>query len=194
MTEWLHSKLIDESSSFCKSVVRHLEGNQAGLYSSSEAFSRFIDGGGNVPLYERAVDHAQQLITSEFGSDMTRMSLLDLGAGTGKLLIPLLSRLQHVKELRIVLVDAEEGMMKGLKEKVLECRPDADVVTLVANFVDFVNSEDEEFDVCISSFALHYCPVGDDRTMVLKWYTRTSSFFFFVCFSDHFLNKDLREC
>ncbi len=121
-------------------------------------------------------------MTEEFGPNVTSLSILDLGAGTGKLLLPLVSRLNHVKELSFVLVDAEEAMMNGLRDKLLSIRPDAKIETVVMDFVSFVRSrednDDQVFDVCLSSFAMHYCPAGEPRMEVFFFF-----FFFFFFFN-----------
>ncbi len=173
MEEWLLKRCAErsESSPFCRALVAHLRaGSDVSLYSSAEAFSAFVDNGGNVGLYEQCVRQARQAVEEARITGTFR--LLDLGSGTGKLLLPLLEQLApqlEGLEVRVTLVDAEEGMMEGLRERVKRLLPDSAVVESVkATFGEYVDTCEEEYDICLSSFALHYC-VGAERRRVLEW-------------------------
>jgi hypothetical protein len=134
MSDWLRCQCLSSPHSrFAAAVIRHLDRKEEkNLYSSSVAFESFINGGGNVPLYEHAVHTAFDCLKQErFGKKLSLLvwaengfdSVLrnvskDLGCGTGKLFLPLLSKMSHVQHLHVVLVDSEEAMMNGLRDKV----------------------------------------------------------------------------
>ena len=182
--------LIDQceshgDSKFLQAVVRHLQEDTASaLYESkekAEAFEAFINGGGNVPLYEEAVRIAMGHVEQLRGGD-EKLSIVDLGCGTGKLLLPLLERLKEKNTCvgRVVLMDKNRAMFDTLESQVrnivgLECRID-----LVENsFKDFCQREEYEedvFDVAISSFALHYT-VGEEREIALRWIAKHAAMF-----------------
>ncbi len=58
----------------------HLAGGPSDVYSEPEAFRRFIDGGGNIALYERA---GRALATAH--GERRPASVLDIGCGDGRL-------------------------------------------------------------------------------------------------------------
>lgn len=82
-------------------AARHLEklrehGEQP-LYSQSDAFSAFILGGGNLPLY----DGARQLLLERLQA-IAPMSLLDIGTGEGSIIVPVARQLSLVPTLTFV--------------------------------------------------------------------------------------------
>jgi hypothetical protein len=56
------------------------------VYASGEAFSAFIRGGGNIPLYERTSSALRNVY-----QQYEELSLLDIGVGDGMALLPALS-------------------------------------------------------------------------------------------------------
>jgi SAM-dependent methyltransferase len=165
--------------SFLGTVKTHLleKEKEKELYAdtqSAAAFEAFINYGGNVIVYDECVKQA----TPFFQTEQKSLSVLDLGCGGGKLLLPIVESLKNNTgvEYTFHLVDANLAMMEGLREKVLEILPLATVILKQANFLDFVNECEEEFDICLSSFALHYS-VGEERTAVLKWIRQSCRLF-----------------
>lgn len=156
-----------------------------GRYDSSAAFEAFIGGGGNVGVYAEATAKLRGCIEAVLVSRSGSLSLLDLGAGTGKLLLPLLSALlpllRDVASISIVLVDASAPMLAGLEEKIMGLIPHAHVSTFVGTFSEFVAQDEGEFDFCISSFALHYTQISE-RIPILKWIFQSCQRFYLVEF------------
>ena len=158
-----------EENSFLEAVKIHLlEKDNKTLYSeekSADAFKCFVNNGGNVGLYDRCVQKALP-----FFKKPKHLSILDLGCGGGKLLLPVLEALKDTRGdmISLCLVDLNMAMMEGLKEKVLQILPHADVTLKEASFAAFAEECEEEFDLCLSSFAMHYS-VGEERAKVLNW-------------------------
>lgn len=162
-----------EKGSFLEAVVRYLLGGRnRNVYGSAEgveAFKTFVRGGGNVPLYEACREKVVNLLTKAPQTNQRRpIRFLDLGCGSGQLLIPLLERWKPRREMHITLVDTSP-LADGLVERVRACLPEGSVVRhLQMSFKDFCREVDDDFDVCLSSFALHYS-VGLEREHILDW-------------------------
>lgn len=86
------NRLFHEAAIYMQRVAR--EGKQH-VYVSADAFTAFITGGGNVPLYA-ATSHALHQIYCEYQT----LTLLDIGVGNGHALLPALA--QHVHHIGLL--------------------------------------------------------------------------------------------
>ncbi|MBB5953587.1 SAM-dependent methyltransferase [Saccharothrix tamanrassetensis] len=116
------------------------------VYDQPAAFKAFINGGGNIDLYEAVTSALADLY------DRARpASLLDIGCGDGRALLPALnayrpSRLTLVEPSAALLDVAVRGVPDGIE---LDARN-----TTVEPFV----TSGGQFDVAQSTFALHALP------------------------------------
>lgn len=121
------------------------------VYDQPAAFTAFIRGGGNVGLYE-AVSRALAARYAEVES------LLDIGCGDGKALVPAL-RGHHpavtLVEPSRALLDAAVAALDGFA-----------VTAHNTDAATFAESVEDRFDLAESTFALHALP-HEDRTAVL---------------------------
>lgn len=117
-TEALASCADDCSTPFLRGVARHHSALVASdaLYVAPDAFEAFVEHGGNVPLYEQAASCLVAQLTPLFSAHAGELRLLDLGAGTGRLLVPLLARLPPHEPLVVVLVDQSAAMLGTLRD------------------------------------------------------------------------------
>jgi SAM-dependent methyltransferase len=136
-------------------LLRHLDRGEGDVYGSPAAFERFIDGGGNVALYERA--HAA---LAERHARHGPATVLDLGCGDGRLslaaLQPGLTRLDLVEPSAELLATAQARLAGH--PVVAHQRTAQELVDTLADEVGW--------DIAQSTFALHAVPPAD-RARVL---------------------------
>ena len=158
------------------------------LYGSSkqaEVFEAFICNGQNVHVMQKGPQFAAEKIL-EFCKKKKKQTvkILDLGIGGGMFMTPIANMLLgHSIKLEIVGVDQSAEMLA--KISVGELENVARIECVHKGFLDYVqeemeNATDEEdqfkFDVCLSSFALHYLEQGE-RSKVLQWVRERSRLF-----------------
>eukprot|EP01116_Phalansterium_solitarium_P006016 TRINITY_DN18324_c0_g1_i1.p1 TRINITY_DN18324_c0_g1~~TRINITY_DN18324_c0_g1_i1.p1 ORF type:complete len:317 (+),score=94.96 TRINITY_DN18324_c0_g1_i1:92-1042(+) len=134
----------------------------AGVYDSPQAFTAFINGGSNVPLYE-AVSAA---LRAEYAAAAGPLRLLDIGVGSGRALLPAL----HERVAHVDLVEPspllEECIEKIAQHSVgVKAHP-----VKIEEFMQqsFDADAGRRWDVAQSSFALQSLPASE-RAVVLRW-------------------------
>ncbi|GAB6902247.1 class I SAM-dependent methyltransferase [Kineosporia succinea] len=142
-----------------RALARFLETDHAeGVYAAPEAFEAFIDGGGNVPLYE-AVSRELAAICEK----ARVQSLLDIGCGNGRALLP---ALRAYAPARVDLVEPSDALLTtavgGLPEEVTS----RTWPTTVQAFLEGLPTH-EHWDLAQSTFALHTLP-HEERSHVLE--------------------------
>ncbi|MCP2163411.1 class I SAM-dependent methyltransferase [Goodfellowiella coeruleoviolacea] len=123
------------------------------VYDQPAAFEAFINGGGNIGLY-RAVSAALAGIY-----DRTRpASLLDIGCGDGRALLPSLAAGHRPSALTLVEPAAPllAAAVRGLAERGLDRGLDLDARN--TRVEPFAAALDTAFDLAQSTFALHTLP------------------------------------
>jgi hypothetical protein len=132
------------------------EGKQQ-VYTSPEAFTAFIRGGGNIPLYQ-AVSAALQQVYLRY----ERMRLLDIGVGDGLALVPALTG----SVADVTLVEPSAALLAETQARLDErgVRYQAYAEPLQA----FVGHARGDWDVTQATFSLQSIP-HDQRSALLLW-------------------------
>lgn len=123
------------------------------VYDQPAAFTAFIRGGGNVGLYE-AVSRA----LAERYRRLGVRSLVDIGCGDGRALLPALA---VTPVPAVTLVEPSRALL----DAALAAAP-GDVTAFAGDAAAFVAGLDGRFDLAESTFALHALP-HEDRSAVL---------------------------
>jgi SAM-dependent methyltransferase len=144
-------------SRLADALLRHLEGGEGGrgVYTDPAAFERFIDGGGNVALYQRA--HAA---LAERHARLAPDTVVDLGCGDGRLtgaaIRPGLERLD--------LVEPSAELLAAARER-LRGQPIVAHQSTAQQLVDTL-PDGARWDVAQSTFALHAVPPADRQRVL----------------------------
>ena len=129
-----------------------------GVYDAPAAFEAFVEGGGNIPLYQ-----ATSAALAGLYDQHRPAALLDIGCGNGRALLPALRAAGHQPD-RITLVEPSEALLStavaGLPAAEVQTLP-----TTIQAFLDGLGPE-SHWPVAQSTFALHTIP-HDARTAVL---------------------------
>jgi hypothetical protein len=127
------------------------------VYLSPEAFSAFIRGGSNVPLYEATSTALRQAYTQDGAT-----SLLDIGVGDGLALLPALT--PAITKLDLVepsaaLLDATSARLsaRGIAHRAFN-----------QTLQDFVATARESWDIIQATFSLQSI-APTERTPLLAW-------------------------
>ncbi|GAA3853486.1 class I SAM-dependent methyltransferase [Saccharothrix violaceirubra] len=138
-----------------RALARHLSGPAAGhVYDQPAAFGAFIAGGGNVGLYAAVVD----VLAATYATRLPD-SLLDVGCGDGRALVPALHR-GHRPD-HISLVEPSAALLAAAERALI-----GPVVSYNTTVQDFLTATRDRFDLVQSTFALHALP-HDERDTVL---------------------------
>lgn len=130
-------------------------GAAADVYGSADAFTAFINGGGNVALYQA---------TSQFLADLYRDlgpddRLLDLGTGDGRALVPALQALEAASLPAVTAVEPSDRLSAVLSERLAALpRVRSRVLTLTAQELA---DADETFTLAQATFAMQSLPVPE---------------------------------
>jgi hypothetical protein len=140
-----------------KYVNRVQRDDKSGVYVSPEAFSAFIRGGGNVPLYENT-SAALKRVYEQHNS----LSLLDIGAGDGLALLPALTpNIRHLDVLEPSLAMLNQAS-DALNRRSVEHRAiNATVQQLMLTGIG-------HYDVIQSTYAMQSLR-PEERPSVLAW-------------------------
>ena len=146
---------------FTEAVIylhRVLEAGKQGVYVTGEAFSKFIRGGGNVPLYEN-LSSTLCKVYQEYDA----LHLLDVGVGDGMALLPALT--DNIKQLDIL--EPSEIMFKTVCTHLQE----RGIMYRAANSTlqEFIATRTETWDVIESTFCLHTLP-PEERPEMFSWF------------------------
>jgi ubiquinone/menaquinone biosynthesis C-methylase UbiE len=131
-------------------LAEHLEATRDGsVYDQPAAFEAFIDGGGNVGLYRAATEALGRVYAEARPS-----SLLDVGCGDGRALLPALASAHAPDSVTLVepstaLLTAAVAALDGYDVDARHTRVEPFAAALPADAV---------FDVAQSTFALHTLP------------------------------------
>ncbi|MFI9814290.1 class I SAM-dependent methyltransferase [Saccharothrix variisporea] len=129
------------------------------VYDRPAAFTAFIDGGGNVGLYQAVARGLAGLYDAERPG-----TLLDVGCGDGRALVPSLEKARH-RPRRVTLVEPSAALLAGAVERLR----DVEGVTVDARNVrveEFLREAAQRIDLVQSTFALHALP-HDERDAAL---------------------------
>ncbi len=138
-------------------LARYLETQGSeGVYTTPAGFEAFIEGGGNVPLYQ-----AVSAALAELYDQHRPASLLDIGSGNGRALGPALQAADH-RPVRVDLLEPSEALLKAALEKISAHRTFS---STVQEMLDQVEPE-TRWDIAQSTFALHNLTY-DERTEAL---------------------------
>jgi SAM-dependent methyltransferase len=144
-------------------LAAYLAGDHNGaVYDQPAAFTAFIRGGGNAPLYEAVTEALAGVYAAQRPA-----RLLDVGCGDGTALIPALSRSAHIPA-RVDLVEPSAALLEGAVTGIRAAGIPAAVRTWPTGVQDFLAELPDEasWPVVQSTFALHALPPGE-RSAVL---------------------------
>lgn len=133
-------------------------GGKDDVYASGEAFASYVRGGGNIPLYAATVD-ALRRVYSEYES----VSLLDIGAGDGRALLPALP--PHLARLDVI--EPSAVMLERLRAELDSLR--IPYHSFNGTLEDFTATLPKfKWDVMQGTFSLQSIP-PDERAPLLEW-------------------------
>ncbi len=138
-------------------LARVAEGGSASVYVTGDAFTAFIRGGGNVPLYE----HTSAALRAVY-SAYAQFSLLDVGVGDGLALLPALTPAVQ----RLDLVEPSAALLAHTCAAL-----DARGIAYQAHAVPiqaFAAPASTRWDLAQATFSLQSLPPAD-RTEALRW-------------------------
>ncbi|AMV09109.1 hypothetical protein AC028_03295 [Xanthomonas citri pv. aurantifolii] len=121
------------------------------VYDQPAAFTAFIQGGGNVGLYE-AVSAALAERYRRHGID----SLLDIGCGNGQALIAALALARAVPIARVGLIEPALPLLEAARPGVIRSAPGASLYTWAVGLEQFLDTPVDlpRWALCQSTFAL----------------------------------------
>lgn len=132
----------------------YLAGDADGaVYDRPAAFTAFIRGGGNVGLYEAVSD----ALAGQYDQHEIR-SLLDIGCGDGRALVPALSG----RPVAVTLVEPSRALL----DAAVAALDGIPVTVHNTDAATFARTVDGRFDLAESTFALHALP-HEERSAVL---------------------------
>jgi SAM-dependent methyltransferase len=132
------------------------------VYDQPAAFTAFIRGGGNVPLYAAVAEALGHIYTAQQPA-----RLLDIGCGDGTALIPALSRSTYIPA-HVDLIEPSAALLEAAVTGLRAAKIRATVRTWPVTAQDFVAELPDEasWPVVQSTFALHTLP-AQERSAVL---------------------------
>ena len=163
----LRSVRGDDATLLGRALAQYLsaaQGDRArgqALYDQPAAFQAFINGGGNVGLY----DATARALARVHDSCEEAPTLIDIGCGDGAALIPALT-FSRRQPARVDLVDASESLLATALGRLRELAVAAHVHPVTAQAFAGDLRPDHHWHVVQSTFALHTVP-HDERTTVL---------------------------
>ncbi|GAB3254830.1 class I SAM-dependent methyltransferase [Kineosporia babensis] len=131
-------------------------GSAEGVYATPEGFEAFIEGGGNIPLYQ-----ATSAALAELYDEHRPASLLDIGCGNGRALLPALRSAEHAPP-QIDLLEPSEALLAGVQQAVAARRVWPCSLQTMLEAVE----PETHWDLAQSTFALHNLP-HQERTQAL---------------------------
>jgi SAM-dependent methyltransferase len=155
----------DGGSLLGSALAVYLTGDHGGtVYDQPAAFSAFIRGGGNVPLYAAVAEALGSTYTAQQPA-----RLLDIGCGDGTALIPALSRSTHIPEC-IDLIEPSAALLEAAVTGLRAARIPATVRTWPITAQDFVAELPDEasWPLVQSTFALHALPAEERSAALAK--------------------------
>lgn len=117
------------------------------VYDEPAAFQAFVDGGGNVPLYEAVSDTLAGLY-----SVYDVRSLVDLGCGDGRAVLPALRRARP-GVTSVDLVEPAADLLADARTRAADLP--VEIRTWPQTAQDFLRQPGNEWELAESTFALH---------------------------------------
>jgi SAM-dependent methyltransferase len=148
----------EEGSLLGSALAVYLAGDHGGtVYDQPAAFTAFIRGGGNVPLYAAAAEALGSIYTARQPA-----RLLDIGCGDGTALIPALSRSTHIPA-HIDLIEPSAPLLEAAVTGLRAAGAPAKVRTWPVTVQDFVAQlpDQASWPLVQSTFALHALPAQE---------------------------------
>ena len=152
------------SSPLARHLADYLAGPATdGVYTSPEAFERFISGGSNVELYEATIE---SLATTNRNEEPS--SMLDIGCGDGRVTeqtVPPSCR--HLQ-----LLEPSDALLRSAQERLRGCVPD--IVATCSTVQELVANDTRlRWDATQSTFALHNLEPDERRATLAALAGRT---------------------
>jgi SAM-dependent methyltransferase len=117
------------------------------VYDQPAAFQAFIDGGGNVGLYE-----AVSAALSRLYDELQPQRLLDIGCGDGRALLPALA--SGHRPAQITLVEPSAALLEVVVDRLTRTQPQIEIEVHNRPIEQFVASAGAH-DIAQSTFAIH---------------------------------------
>lgn len=134
-----------------------LKDGKNGVYVTPDGFTSFIRGGGNLPLYEKLSQKLKQIY-----QELSKLSLLDIGAGDGRALIPAIT--ENIYQLDFV--EPSQAMHDDfcavLKQKATQFN------SFNSSVQDYIKKHKGDWDIIQSTFCIQSLE-QEDRTELFKW-------------------------
>lgn len=138
-------------------LAQAIDADKSSVYLSPDAFSAFIRGGGNVPLYQATSAALRQAYTQHRAS-----SLLDIGVGDGLALLPALTD----SITRLDLVEPSAAMLETtaqqLRNRAVSFR------AFCGTLQEFVAGAIDHWDIIQATFSMQSV-APSDRGPLLAW-------------------------
>ena len=163
--ERLGNTSTDDPESVLADALRtHLTGDGGdGVYDSPEAFTAFIDGGGNVPLYERLVERLATVHSSAAPA-----SVADIGCGDGRVTASVLSTSTTSVDLVEPSAELLDTAVSRLGREPVEVRGHE------VGVADLLVKTRRRWDLVQSTFALHNLAPSERPPVLTGLAARTS--------------------
>lgn len=134
------------------------------LYVDPTGFNAFCNEGGNVQLYKNLT----QLLALELSSST---SLLDIGCGSGRALLPALqlSQADRTEPLKVTAIEPSEASLELCRQALSELS-NVEVHPVAQKIQQFIaaSAEDIAFDTAVATFSISSQP-RSERLGILRW-------------------------
>jgi ubiquinone/menaquinone biosynthesis C-methylase UbiE len=159
-------------------AARYLEkmkerGGQS-IYSEGDAFTAFISGGGNLPLYDNA-----RAMLAERLQEVRPGSLLDIGTGEGTLIVPVAASLE--REMVLTFCEPAVALLDRALDFAWDCglRPDAFPYPIQ----ELLKYVDSTWEVAVATWSLQNVPPRE-RVEVFRKLSRRVTRLYIAEFDD----------
>nr|WP_240188644.1 class I SAM-dependent methyltransferase [Nakamurella flavida] len=158
-----HARSVQDRSLLGRALADHLlRPADEPVYDSPAAFQAFVRGGGNIELYDRTVD----VLAGSYRSG----TLLDIGCGDGRALVPALLQAGDAAPDRVDLVEPSEALLRACRNDLSLRFPDLPVRAAAQGLTEALadpDTADVTWDLAQSTFALQSVE-PDERAACLR--------------------------